>query len=287
MSANVFYDPRNLKELQSALAQLQGECHVVAGCTDFLAKRNGRYWHADALLSVANVDEMQQITLLEDKLVIGAACVHRQVAEHPAVQRYFPALSDACGNVGSPQIRNRGTIGGSLANSSPAGDMLPALLTLNASVAVLSADGTMQTILLDEFVEASGKTVLQQGQALVSIQLPLPAAHRLCAFCKLGERAYVTIAKINTSISLTVENGTIREPKVVLGAVARRAFFSADGAAALEGKPLTRETFDGLADVLAMEIQKAIPTRDTMPYKRAAIRGVVDNLYQLLSQRNG
>ena len=62
---------------------------------------------------------------------------------------------------------------------------------------------------------------------------------------------------------------------------------SADGAAALEGKPLTEETFDGLAAVLAGEIEKAIPTRETMPYKRAAIRGVVDDLYRLLKERAG
>ena len=287
MSVKKFYDPRSLTELSAALASLEGDCHVVAGCTDFLAKRNGKHWEADALVSVANVAEMKEITLTEDKLLIGAACVHRQVAENEHVLRYFPGLSDACGNVGSPQIRNRGTIGGSLANSSPAGDMLPALLTMDASGVILDGEGEEQTVALDEFVQPSGRTVLRQGQALIRIELPLPRANRYFAFRKLGERAYVTIAKLNTAISLEVEDGLIRRPLVTMGAVARRAFFSADGAAALEGKPLTEETFDGLAAVLSQEIEKAIPTRETMPYKRAAIRGVVDDLYQLLKARSG
>ena len=287
MSVKQFYDPRSLTELSAALASLEGDCHVVAGCTDFLAKRNGKYWHADTLVSVANVAEMKQITLHTDKLTIGAACVHHQVARSEYVQKYFPGLADACGNVGSPQIRNRGTIGGSLANSSPAGDMLPALLTLDASVVLFDSEGTCTAVKLDDFVQENGKTILKPGQALAFIELPLPKENRVCAFSKLGERAYVTIAKINTAISLEVEDGVIRRPLVTLGAVARRSFFSADGAAALEGKPLTEETFDGLAAVLAGEIEKAIPTRETMPYKRAAIRGVVDNLYLLLKERAG
>lgn len=287
MGANVFYDPRTMAELQTALAALEGDCHVVSGCTDFLAKRNGKYWHADAIVSVANVEEMKTITLQEDKLVIGAACVHHQVARDALVLNYFPGLADACGNVGSPQIRNRGTIGGSLANSSPAGDMLPALLTMEASVVIVDGEGKSTTVKLDDFVQESGKTILKQGQALAFIELPLPKENRYFAFSKLGERAYVTIAKINTAISLEVEEGVIRRPLVTLGAVARRSFFSADGAVALEGKPLTQETFDGLADVLSKEIERAIPTRDTMPYKRAAIRGVVDNLYLLLKERAG
>lgn len=287
MSVNVFYDPRTLAELRTALASMEGEGYVVAGCTDFLAKRNGKYWHADTLVSVANVAELQEITLHDDRLTIGAACVHHQVARNEYVRKYFPGLADACGNVGSPQIRNRGTIGGSLANSSPAGDMLPALLTMDAGVVIVDGAGADITVKLDDFVQENGKTILRPGQALAFIELPLPKTNRVCAFSKLGERAYVTIAKINTAISLEVEDGVIHRPLVTLGAVARRSFFSADGAAALEGKPLTEETFDGLAAVLAKEIEKAIPTRETMPYKRAAIRGVVDDLYRLLKERAG
>ena len=59
MSVNVFYDPRTLTELRMALASMEGEGYVVAGCTDFLAKRNGKYWHADTLVSVANVAELK------------------------------------------------------------------------------------------------------------------------------------------------------------------------------------------------------------------------------------
>ena len=285
MSADMFYNPHTMAELHAALSAMPEDSYIVAGCTDFLAKRNGKYWHADALVSVADIEEMKQIVRLPGKLGIGAACIHRYIADCPDVRQWFPGLADACGDVGSPQIRNRGTIGGSLGNSSPAGDMLPALLVLDASVVTFDREGRFRSVPLNDFVQPNGKTILQKGEVLARIDLPLPAKNRISAFSKLGERAYVTIAKINTAISLEVTEGIIRRPQVSLGAVARRAFFSADGAAALEGKPLNEETFDDLAQVLSREIANAIPTRESMPYKRDAIRGVVDNLRLLLEER--
>lgn len=285
MSADLVYSPKNLDELRTALARLPADSHIVAGCTDFLARRGGKYWHADALLSVADVAEMKEITLLPDALRVGASCLHAQTAAHPQARRLFPALADACGGVGSPQIRNRGTVGGNLANASPAGDMLPALLVLEARAVLFDKEGRKRTMPLDDFVRPDGKTVLAPGEVLMAVEIPLPEAGRLSAFRKLGERAYVTIAKLNTAVSLTLEEGLIRRPLVSLGAVARRAFLSQAGAAALEGKPLSAETFDALGGVLSREVERAIPTRPTMPYKRAAIRGVADDLRLLLEER--
>ena len=111
-----FFQPTNREELASALASLSGGS-IVAGCTDFLAQRNGKVWHADTILSLTEMQELKQIELAGDSLAVGAVCVHSQVAQSPLVRQYFPALAMACSQVGCAQIRNRGTLGGSTATA--------------------------------------------------------------------------------------------------------------------------------------------------------------------------
>ena len=123
-----FFQPTNREELASALASLSGGS-IVAGCTDFLAQRNGKVWHADTILSLTEMQELKQIELAGDSLAVGAVCVHSQVAQSPLVRQYFPALAMACSQVGCAQIRNRGTLGGSIGTSSPAVLLVLLLMT--------------------------------------------------------------------------------------------------------------------------------------------------------------
>ena len=102
----IFLQPKSLPELASCLAQKPGkDAYLVSGCTDFLAKRNGKVWDAEMLISLTAVPELRRINSLAGKVSIGAACTHTQVETDALVQQYFPALSQACGNVGSRQHR--------------------------------------------------------------------------------------------------------------------------------------------------------------------------------------
>lgn len=267
-----FLQPTTLAELADCLTQKQGEnCHLIAGCTDFLAKRNNQAWEADLLVSLVNLPALKVIALQDGKLSIGAVCTHTQIEEHPLVKRYFPALSQACGNVGSKQIRNRGTIGGSIGNASPAGDMFPVLLTLGARAVLLNGAGVTRR-------EPMEKLALAGDEAILSFELPLPAVNNINSFIKLGDRPKVTIAKINLAVSMELEKGVIRNPMVCLGAVSRYAFPASDAMAVLDGKPLSEELFPVFSQVLSEEIRRSIPTRASMPYKSKAVRGLADTI---------
>jgi len=282
----IFLQPTSIPELTEALGQLSGEnCHLLAGCTDFLAQRNGKHWDADVLVSLVNVPELKQITEEDGALSIGAACTHTQIEEHPLAAQYFPALTAACGNVGSKQIRNRGTIGGSIGNASPAGDMFPVLLLLDAQARILNSAGEIRELPLSQLVLGIGSTALAADEAILSFRIPLPCPCSRNVFAKLGERAKVTIAKINLAVALCVEDGMIRSAKVVLGAVAERAFFSEAAAAALEGKPLDGSLLPGFSAALSEEIRRSIPNRASMPYKSEAVAGLADDVLQLLLQQ--
>lgn len=279
----IFLQPKSLPELASCLAQKPGkDAYLVSGCTDFLAKRNGKVWDAEMLISLTAVPELRRINSLAGKVSIGAACTHTQVETDALVQQYFPALSQACGNVGSRQIRNRGTLGGSIGNASPAGDIYPVLLALDVEAAVMNSTGIVRRLPVDWLVTGIGKTALAEDEAIIAFELPMPAENNINAFAKLGERAKVTIAKISLAVSMEVENGIICRPRVVLGALSSEAILAAEPAATLCGWPLSIDRFDEFAEILGVEIEHSIPNRPTMPYKRQAVRGPADDVLHCL-----
>lgn len=278
----MFLQPKTRPELVDALKQMTADSHLVAGCTDFLAKRNGQYWDADLLVSLTAMEELKTIALRENSLAIGALCTHTQVEEDPLVGKYFPAFVQACGNVGSKQIRNRGTVGGSVGNASPAGDIYPVLLALNARAEILSGSGEIRSVPVEQVIRGMGKTALTENEAITAFVVPLPAEGACCAFGKLGERAKVTIAKINLAIAADTEGGKLKNVRVALGAVAEKAFLSAEAAAVLEGAEIAALPEEAFAETLSAIVRQAIPTRASMPYKNAAIRGLAKDVLALL-----
>lgn len=277
-----FLQPTTLSQLASCLAEKSGnDCFLVAGCTDFLPVRNDTYWDARLLISLVNLPELKQIRVEGDSLSIGAACTHTQIEENPLVAQYFPALTAACGNVGSKQIRNRGTIGGSIGNASPAGDLFPVLLVLGAQSVIMNSQSSIRRLPVDQLILGAGKTALAEDEAILSFELPLPTSQTLSAFVKLGERAHVTIAKISLAACLELKDGRMHHVRLALGAVAPRAFLSRS-CTVLEDQVLSPSLLPELFDSLSLEIQNSIPSRPTMPYKRQAVKGLADDLLRCL-----
>lgn len=282
-----FLQPTTLPELSAALARAAGhDSHLVAGCTDFLAQRNGKNWDADCLISLTALPELKKIEEGPGILTIGAACTHTRTEENPLVRRYFPALASACGSVGSRQVRNRGTLGGSLGNASPAGDIYPVLLALNARAVLLNGAEEQRRLPMEELLLGIGRTALAPDEVIIALEVPLPPENGLSAFAKLGERARVTIAKINLAAALELEDGVMRKVRLALGAVAPKAFLAAS-ASVLEGQPLSRALTEPLFAALSREIEASIPNRPSMPYKRRAVRGLADDLLAELVRQRG
>ncbi len=270
--------PRNTLELLRAIHSIQGEGYLVAGCTDFLAARSGTWWDADCLIDLLGVKEMQGIHRTGDCLRIGAVCTHAEIAAHPLVRALCPALRQACSEVGSMLIRNRGTIGGSLCTASPAGDVYPVLLAAGAEILCLNLAGNLRKIPAAKFITGKGATVLQPGEAVIRIEIPLPGAGSRSAFAKLGERKKVTVSKLSLCMVSGVRNGCLRDPRIVLGAVSEAAFLSDYAGSVMDGAPLDATLADQLWPILSDEIAASIPTRSSMPYKKEAVRGLTEDL---------
>lgn len=160
------------------------EAEVLAGGTDFMVEVNYRHRSPKAVVAISGVREMAGWRLEDGKadagdtarygtLWIGANLTYTEMA-NPDFARLLPALTQAARTVGSPQIRNAGTIGGNLGTASPAGDTLPALAALDAKISLRSTEGSRE-LALSDFITGPKQTALQQGEIIEGVRVPLAA----------------------------------------------------------------------------------------------------------------
>ena len=189
--------PQRLDGALAALAE-DPSLTVVAGGTDLMVDVNAGRRRPAALLSLRHVDELRTWRREGDELVIGAGVTYTSLLE-PAFAALAPALAQAARTVGSPQIRNTGTIGGNLATASPAGDTLPVLAALDAAVELATAD-ERRTVPLDEFLTGPKTNALRAAELVVAVRIPVAAGPQ--EYLKIGVRNAMVIAVASCALAV-------------------------------------------------------------------------------------
>ncbi len=216
-----YFAPRQLKEALEILSRYGDEIKVLAGGTDLLVNYNDHLYEVNGWLDLRMIKALQGIKIVKDKMIIGAMVTHKQLEESEEIKKYFPVLNHSAADIGSPQIRNRGTIGGNIVNASPAGDLLAPLMAYKAQFKVLSSQ---EEVLIDAaaFFIAPKRTVLKPEQLLVQVILPLPSERTYGSWIKISKRKALAIATINLAlvVKMSKENQRIEEVRACLGSVA-------------------------------------------------------------------
>lgn len=215
------YIPKTLDELGQALSQLTGRSLILAGGTDLVLRLRSKHLEPDALLSLSGVPELREIEITPERASIGAMATMAQVNQAVDGLPDLQALADAAGGVGSPQIRNKGTIGGNAANASAAADLPPVLWLLNARAEIMGPGGARRTIPVQELPDGHQGNTLAVGEVVVRFVIDrVPLRGWRSAFVKLGHRSQVTISRIGLAAALLQEeDGTVRDARVVAGAI--------------------------------------------------------------------
>lgn len=214
--------PKTLEELGRDLARLPEDSLILAGGTDLVIHMHSRHMRPQALLSLSDVEELRQIVITPELASIGAMATMAQVAAAADGLEDLQALAHAASDVGSPQIRNKGTIGGNVANASPAADLPPVLWLLNAQVEIMGPGGATRVIPIQELpTGAKPATILARNEVLVRFLIDRTALKGWrTVFYKLGHRSQVTISRIGMSIAiLQDECGIIQDARVIVGAI--------------------------------------------------------------------
>ncbi|MHC1721149.1 MAG: xanthine dehydrogenase family protein subunit M [Clostridiaceae bacterium] len=273
--------PGNVSELVCELKKADKSTKLLAGGTDLVIALNEGKVKPGLIIDLSGIEEMKTIQEKEGWVFLGACATFTEIAESELIKMRFYSVAQAAAGIGSKQIRNRGTIGGNIANSSPAGDMITPLVSLGASVITVNSENTTREIPLTELITGAGKNILAKDEAILYIEIPVPKKERMTRFVKLGSRSTVSIARLNLAVNLELDgDDKIIEAEVALGAVGTTVFRTKIAEEALVGKKITQFTIESFAEALVKEVEKSIPGRHTLPYKREAVKGLACDVFK-------
>jgi len=271
--------PRSTVELVESLASSEDKYLLLAGCTDLLVNLRKNLTGCGQLIDLSGIDEMRYIRVEGKELTIGALTTFTRIAEAGIIREHALCLAQAAGSVGSPQIRNRATIGGNIANGSPAADSIPALLALDAWIRYIDSEGNVYKVGLEEFLEQHRSLMKSRHAFIECIGIPLERDRSFSGFKKLGSRSEVTISKLSLALAFSADDGgEIRNARLGIGSVGKTAVRITEAEKLMEGRipdeQLTRE----LGLLLSEKMEEMLRGRASMPYKKKAVVGLVRDL---------
>jgi carbon-monoxide dehydrogenase medium subunit len=278
-----YVKPTSLEHLVQELSQVRSLGAILAGGTDLLVKiRGGMRTHR----VLFDVNDLQDLIGIEDKgdfVRIGACTRIREVGESETIKSFVPFLASAANQLGSPQIRNRATIGGNIISASPAADTVLPLMASGAKIRVKGAHGERE-IVLDDFMKGPGQTDIREGEVLVEINIPKLGPTCRNHFLKVGRRRAMAISVVNLAGWMKKNgNGMIDDVRIVLGAVAPTAVRAKKSETFLRGKPCTEEVLREAARMAGSECQPINDIRATEFGRRLLVEAWTYRLLRVLS----
>lgn len=268
------YRPKTLAEAQAALAN---GAVKVAGATDLLVVDHATGREHASVVDVLGIRELQGIQLDEGGLNIGAASTFTQIRQSVLVAENARLLAAAAATIGAAQIQNRATLGGNIANASPAGDSLPALLALGALI-VISSPTNRRTVPYNAFHTGYRKTVLGPDELIERVLIPLPSPS-VQVFRKVGTRAAQAISKVVVGFASDLPaRHTLKNVRLAMGSVAEVPVRLHAVEALIENEPLTRGLAERAGELVRLSISPIDDVRSTADYRRHVAGQVVRRL---------
>jgi carbon-monoxide dehydrogenase medium subunit len=265
------FDYVRASSLEDALRLLQereGEAKLLSGGYSLLPLLKLRLAQPGLLVDLQDVPGLDGISETDQDLVLGARATHRQIREHPAVAQRYPLLLDVAGGIGDPQVRNWGTIGGSVAHADPASDWPAALLAARAVVVCRGAGGERSVGARDFFVDTF-TTAIEPTEVIVAIRVPRPGAGSGAAYTKL-ERRVGDFATVGVAATLVLgAGGVISRVGIGVTGVAETPFAATDAEAVLDGELPSEELFRRAGEAAGRQARPTGDIRGSVEYKRA------------------
>jgi len=255
----------------------------IAGGTDLMVQITGELGEPpERIIDLWRLDELRGIRIEDGALLVGALCTYTEIRRSALVGEWLPALAEAAATIGAAQIQNRGTLGGNIANASPAGDTLPVLLAADASITLGSARGEREVAAVD-FWTAYRETARAPDELVLRVRFPLES-RRTIRFRKVGTRRAQAISKVVMALAYREDGGVWRDVRVALGSVAATPVRVAQTEGVLEGAAPRQTVADHAAATITREIAPIDDVRSTADYRRS-VSGRI--LHRILREEGG
>ena len=266
--------PETLKSAVTLLAREKGQAFVLAGGTDLLVKMKGGFLEPDLVVDIKRIKGVFDIVKSATGFRIGAAVPGVALGENAALVKAWPGVVEGANLIGSKQVQGRCTMVGNLCNGSPAADGVPALIAGNAKV-VISGPKGKRTIPVEQVPVSPGRTSLKKGEIIEAILLPKRPANSSDAYLRFIPRTEMDIAVVSAAVNLTLDGkGTIKDARVVLGAVAPTIIVVPAAAKALIGSKLDAAALEKLAAACSAACKPIDDKRGTIEF-RTKVAGVL------------
>ncbi|MBS0523963.1 MAG: xanthine dehydrogenase family protein subunit M [Proteobacteria bacterium] len=272
-----FHRPDSIDAAIAVAREHGASARFLAGGTDLIIQINRRRIAPEHLISLAGLG-LDTIGETGSEFVIGAMATHDAVVGHPAFQKQLKALTEASAVVGGRQVRNIATVGGNIVNASPAADLVPVLLTLDATVELRGGAGT-RTLPLDRFLVERGRTERRPDEILTAVRFDKPPADSATAFLKAGRRKAMEISVICVAAHL-VSDGKAR---IAIGAAASRTLRVPAAEAIVEKGG--RAAFAEAGRIAARQMSPIDDVRASARYRRLLVAAMVERALGICADR--
>jgi CO/xanthine dehydrogenase FAD-binding subunit len=272
-------------DLQAALARLASEPGVwklFAGGTDLMVLLEAGKLPHRRFLSVWHLPELRGIELTTTHAVVGALTTYTEIRRNETLARMYPLLARAAAETGSIATQNRGTLGGNIANASPAADSPPALLVYDAELELVSAFGA-RWVPYQGFWSGYKKIGLRDDELIARIRMPLSSAGWKHYYRKVGTRRAQAISKVCFAGAASMDSGRIREARIALGSVAPTVFRAVETERILQGESFSPALLRAAQETLAGEIAPIDDIRSTARYRRMITGNLLAEFVEMLS----
>lgn len=267
------FKPNTLDEAKKLLNS-EKSVNILAGGTDLIIDIRKNKKTPNSLIDIGNIDELKNINEEESIISIGSMVTFSELYESKIIRRNFRALYECSKTMGSPQIRNAATIGGNVANGASAADSIPCLMSLNSKVIIESINGIREVSLMEYFKEYDIKHLTNNE---IITRFIIPKNNRISGYYKLGKRNSLAIARISVAVNILIDNSIIKDINVVIGA-AGKVPFKVNNIKELvinENKDILFN--DKVLSVLEAAVYNSIKGRNTVEFKKEAVKGVYKN----------
>jgi len=262
---------RSTQEALSSLASLTGAA-LLAGGTDLLMRMRKGETHR-YVIDLGGVAELAGVTEEGGTLRLGGGTTHGRIASDPTVRRTCGSLASACSLVGSPQIRNMGTLGGNLVNASPAADSIAPLLVHNAVVTLESMDGE-RVEQLERFIAGPYRTTIGSREILTSVKVEALGGYHE-GYRRIARRAGWAISRLSVAWALAAGEGIFTDVRIAVGSCTPVPFRPRSAEAFLEGKGRERPVVEEAVRMVLDEIRRVSGMRPSFAYKLPVVRDLL------------
>ena len=266
--------PATLGEACDLLWEFREEGKIIAGGTDLVIGLRKGDLRPRCLIDITRIKEVRKIEERENGISIGAGVTHSEIVSSPLVIQFGKVLSTAASWIGSPQIRNLGTLGGNVVNASPAADTLPPLMVLDAVGRIVSKEGEREIPLCQMFSRPY-ETILKPYEILAQVRFPRLPSTANSSFIRLARREAMAIARMSVAVIVQLEKGRFEDVRISVGSVTPTPRRMSEAEGVLKGRAPDEEGLKLAAHWVSETMIRQSGIRPSTSYKRPVVEALL------------